>query len=73
MEAMIIKDTAAEVLEEKVNKQIERLEKTGIVENIKAQYQTSVVPQIRGDKITGYKVEYSVLLTFSAMKLLRDA
>ena len=73
MEVMIIKDTAAEALEEKVNKQIEHLEKTGIVENIKLQYQTSVVPQMRGDKITGHKVEYSVLLTFQIMKLLRDA
>lgn len=73
MEVMIIKDTAAKALEEKVSKQILELERTGIVENIKAQYQTSVIPQIRGDKIQGYKVEYSVLLTFSAMKLFRDA
>lgn len=73
MEVMIIKDTAAEALEEKANKEIEKLEKTGVVENIKAQYQTSVIPQIRGDKIQGYKVEYSVLITFQVMKLLRDA
>jgi len=37
------------------------------------QYQTAVVPQMRGDKVTGYKVEYSAMVAVEAKPLFREA
>ena len=69
---MIIKDQVAEALEDKVNKAINDIEKNCIFENIKLQYQTSVVPQVRGDKVIGYKVEYSVMISYDAIQLFKQ-
>ncbi|MEE0056998.1 MAG: hypothetical protein U0J42_01585 [[Bacteroides] pectinophilus] len=37
------------------------------------QYQTAVVPQMRGDKVTGYKVEYSAMVAVEAKPLFWEA
>lgn len=60
---IIIRDTDPEELEKRVNmklKDIERIKSTFHTSTL--QYQTAAVPQMRGDKITGYQVEYSVMV-----------
>lgn len=74
MEVMIIRDTDPAELEEKVNKQLEDIEKVkSLFYPPTLQYQTAVVPQMRGDKITGHKVEYSVMVVVEAKPLFREA
>lgn len=74
MEVMIIRDTDPAELEEKVNKQLEDIEKVkSLFYSPTLQYQTAVVPQMRGDKITGHKVEYSVMVAVEAKPLFREA
>ena len=59
MEVMILRGTEPETLEEKINKQLGEVEKAkSLFHTPTVQYKTAVVPQMRGDKITGYKVEY---------------
>lgn len=74
MEVMIIRDTDLAELEEKVNKQLEDIEKVkSLFYSPTLQYQTAVVPQMRGDKITGHKVEYSVMVAVEAKPLFQEA
>lgn len=75
MEVMIIRDTDPAELEEKVNKQLEDIEEKGktLYYPPTLQYQTAVVPQMRGDEITGHKVEYSVMVAVEAKPLFREA
>lgn len=74
MEVMIIRDTDPAELEEKVNKQLEDIEKVkSLFYSPTLQYQTAVVPQMRGDKITGHKVEYSVMVAVEAKPLFQEA
>lgn len=73
MTVIIIRDTEAKALEEKINKQLEDVDKASVFENVKVQYQTATVPQMRGDKVTGYKVEYSALISYNAIQLFREA
>lgn len=73
MGVIIIRNTEAAELEKKINQQLENMDKGGIYENVKVQYQTATVPQMRGDKVTGYKVEYSALISFNVMQPYREA
>lgn len=74
MEVIIIRDTDPAELEEKVNKQLGDIEKAkSLFYTPTLQYQTAVVPQMRGDKITGFKVEYSVMVAVEAKLLFREA
>ena len=55
MEVWILRGTDPETLEEKINKQLEEVEKVkSLFHTPTVQYQTAVVPQMRGDKVTGY-------------------
>lgn len=74
MEVMILRGTDPETLEEKINKQLGEVEKVkSLFHTPTVQYQTAVVPQMRGDKVTGYKVEYSAMVTVEAKPLFREA
>lgn len=67
MEVWILRGTDPETLEEKINKQLEEVEKVkSLFHTPTVQYQTAVVPQMRGDKVTGYKVEYSAMVAVEA-------
>ena len=67
MEVWILRGTDPETLEEKINKQLEEVEK------VKSLFHTPTVPQMRGDKVTGYKVEYSAMVAVEAKPLFREA
>lgn len=57
-----------------VDKQLEEVEKVkSLFHTPTVQYQTAVVPQMRGDKVTGYKVEYSAMVAVEAKPLFREA
>lgn len=72
MRATILRDTDPADLEEKINRVIAEAEaKMGQLKGIA--YQTTVIPQIRGDKVTGHKVEYSAIVTVDIVKLLGNA
>jgi hypothetical protein len=74
MEVWILRGTDPETLEEKINKQLEEVEKVkSFFHTPTIQYQTAVVPQMRGDKVTGYKVEYSAMVAVEAKPLFREA
>ena len=74
MEVWILRGTDPETLEEKINKQLEEVEKVkSLFHTPTVQYQTAVVPQMRGDKVTGYKVEYSAMVAVEAKPLFREA
>ena len=64
MEVWILRGTDPETLEEKVK---------SLFHTPTVQYQTAVVPQMRGDKVTGYKVEYSAMVAVEAKPLFREA
>ena len=70
MEVWILRGTDPETLEEKINKQLEEVKS---LFHTTVQYQTAVVPQMRGDKVTGYKVEYSAMVAVEAKPLFREA
>lgn len=71
MRATILRDTDPASLEEKINKVIAEVEaKMGQLKGIA--YQTTVIPQIRGDKVTGHKVEYSAIVTADIMEILKE-
>lgn len=72
MQVFIVRDTDPAALEEKINKKLDEIEDAKIFENVKVQYQATTAPQMRGDKITGYKIEYSALISFDAMQLFRE-
>lgn len=71
MEVWILRGTDPETLEEKINKQLEEVKSLFYTPTV--QYQTAVVPQMRGDKVTGYKVEYSAMVAVEAKPLFREA
>ena len=74
MEVWILRGTDPETLEEKINNQLEEVEKVkSLFHTPTVQYQTAVVPQMRGDKVTGYKVEYSAMVAVEAKPLFREA
>lgn len=62
MRATILRDTDPDNLEAKINKVIAEAE-AGMGELKGIEYQTTVIPQMRGDKITGHKTEYSAIVT----------
>ena len=64
MEVMILRGADPETLKEKVK---------SLFHTPTVQYQTAVVPQMRGDKVTGYKVEYSAMVAVEAKPLFREA
>ena len=69
MEVWILRGTDPETLEEKINKQLEEVEKVkSLFHTPTVQYQTAV-----GDKVTGYKVEYSAMVAVEAKPLFREA
>lgn len=69
MEVWILRGTDPETLEEKINKQLEEVEKVkSFFHTPTVQYQTAVVPQMRGDK-----VEYSAMVAVEAKPLFREA
>ena len=62
MEVWILRGTDPETLEEKINKQLEEVEKVkSFFHTPTVQYQTAVVPQMRGDKVTVNKCGRNVL------------
>lgn len=71
MEVWILRGTDPETLEEKINKQLEEVKSLFYTPTV--QYQTAVVPQMRGDKVTGYKVEYSAMVAVEAKPLFQEA
>lgn len=71
MEVWILRGTDPETLEEKINKQLEEVK--SLFHTPTVQYQTAVVPQMRGDKVTGYKVEYSAMVAVEAKPLFWEA
>ena len=74
MEVWILRGTDPETLEKRINKQLEEVEKVkSFFHTPTVQYQTAVVPQMRGDKVTGYKVEYSAMVAVEAKPLFREA
>lgn len=74
MEVWILRGTDPETLEEKINKQLEEVEKVkSLFHTPTVQYQTAAVPQMRGDKVTGYKVEYSAMVAVEVKPLFREA
>lgn len=74
MEVMILRGTDPETLEEKINKQLGEVEKAkSLFHTPTVQHQTAVVPQMRGDKVMGYKVEYSAMVTVEAKPLFWEA
>ena len=74
MEVMILRGTDPETLKEKINKQLKEIEKVkSLFHTPTVQYQTTVVPQMRGDKVTGYKVEYSAMVAVEAKPLFQEA
>jgi hypothetical protein len=72
MQVFIVRDTDPAALEEKINKKLDEIEDAKIFENVKVQYQATTAPQMRGDKITGYKIEYSALISFDTMQFFRE-
>lgn len=72
MRATILRDTDPTSLEEKINRVIAETE-AGMGELKGIVYQTTVIPQMRGDKVTGHKVEYSAIVTADVVKLLKEA
>ena len=71
MEVWILRGTDPETLEEKINKQLEDVKSLFYTPTV--QYQTAVVPQMRGDKVTGYKAEHAAMVAVEAKPLFREA
>lgn len=71
MEVWILRGTDPETLEKRINKQLEEVK--SFFHTPTVQYQTAVVPQMRGDKVTGYKVEYSAMVAVEAKPLFWEA
>lgn len=61
MKAKILKDTTPDGLAEKINTEFEN-SKAPFLQQVCTQYQTAVVPKMRGKDIVGHKVEYSALV-----------
>lgn len=72
MRVTILRDTDPVSLEEKINRVIAEAE-AGMGELKGIAYQTTVIPQVRGDKVTGYKVEHSAIVTVDIVRLLKEA
>ncbi len=60
MKAHVLTDTTATGLEEKINKIITSPEVSTVypIQGIA----TTTIPQMRGDKVTGYKTEYTTII-----------
>lgn len=61
MKAKILKDTTPDGLAEKINTEFEN-SKAPFLQQVCTQYQTAVVPKMRGKDIVGHEVEYSALV-----------
>lgn len=61
MKAKILRDTTPDGLEEKINREFGHLQNP-FSQRICTQYQTAVVPKVRGKEIVGYETEYSALV-----------
>ena len=67
LEAFVISDTEASGLQEKINTKLKEIGEKGICENVRIDYSTTAIPQIRGDKVTGYKAEHSVVIILNVV------
>lgn len=64
MKVILEKDTDLKNLENKVNEYLERLDSEG--GSIKGlTYAAESYPVMRGDKVTGNKIEYSVMIAYA--------
>ena len=61
MKAKILKDTTPDGLAEKIKTEFGN-SKAPFLQQVCTQYQTAVVPKMRGKDIVGHEVEYSALV-----------
>lgn len=61
MQVKILRDTTPDGLEEKINREFGHSQNP-FSKRVYTQYQTAVVPKVRGKEIVGYETEYSALV-----------
>lgn len=61
MKTKILRDLTPDGLAEKINQEFAN-SKAPFLQQVCTQYQTAVVPQIKGKEVIGHKVEYSAMV-----------